>query len=105
MNDAINFLDFTNNIGVFLSNGSKSFGGQTMFFVGEGSRPSSVAIGHFNNDNQVDIAVANCGTSNIGILLGYENRTFTNVTTYSTGISAREILCFQFYDDYINHKS
>jgi hypothetical protein len=84
-------LDFTiadrgnNNIGVFLSYGSQPFGGQTTFFMGEGCHPSSVVIGHFNNDSEVDIAVANSGTNNIGILLGYGNRTFTNVTTYSTG--------------------
>jgi hypothetical protein len=84
-------LDFTiadngnNNIGVFLSYGSQPFGGQTTFFVGEGSRPSSVTIGHFNNDSEVDIAVANSGTNNIGILLNYGNRTFANMATYSTG--------------------
>ena len=84
-------LDFTvtdnanQNIVVFLASGSKPFGGQTTFFVGEDSRPSSVAVGHFNNDNQLDIAITNSGTNNIGILLGNGNRMFSNVTTYSTG--------------------
>jgi hypothetical protein len=44
-----------------------------------------VAVGHFNNDNQLDIAITNYGTSNMGILLGYGNRTFSDVITYSTG--------------------
>jgi hypothetical protein len=92
-----NRLDFTiadngnNNIGVFLSYGSKPFGGQTTFFMGEGSRPSSVVIDHFNNDSQLDIAIANSGTNNIGILLGYGNRTFTNVATYSTGTDSSPV--------------
>ncbi|CAF1425762.1 unnamed protein product [Adineta steineri] len=33
----------------------------------------------------MDIGVANSGTNNIGIFLGYGNITFTNQTTYSTG--------------------
>jgi hypothetical protein len=86
-----NYLDFvladsgSQNIGVYLSSDSIPFGGQTTFNVNEGSRPSSVAVGHFNNDNQLDIAITNYGTSNMGILLGYGNRTFSDVITYSTG--------------------
>ena len=84
-------LDFTfaddgnNGIEVFLADGSKPFGGQTTFFVGEDSLPSSVAVGHFNNDSELDIAFANYGSNNIGILLGYGNRMFADILTYSTG--------------------
>jgi hypothetical protein len=86
-----NHLDFAfsdtcnNNIGVLLSFGSEPFSGQTIVFIDEGSRPSFVAVGHFNNDNQLDIAVANSGTDNIGVLFGLGNRLFSNMTTYSTG--------------------
>ena len=85
------FLDFAtadygnNNIVVFLAHGSKPFGGQTTFNVGEGSHPSSIAVGHFNNDSRLDLAITNSGTNNIGILLGFGNRMFSNITTYSTG--------------------
>jgi hypothetical protein len=72
-------------MGVFLADGSKPFGGQTTFPIDNGSHPSSVALGHFNNDNYFDIAIANSGTNNIGILLGYENRLFSKMKTYSTG--------------------
>ncbi|CAF0880594.1 unnamed protein product [Rotaria sordida] len=75
-----------NYIQVYLANGTKPFTGQTTFYdVGQGTHPSALAVGHFNNDSHLDLAVANYGTSNIGILLGYENGTFSNVTTYSTG--------------------
>ncbi|CAF1676821.1 unnamed protein product, partial [Adineta ricciae] len=39
-------------------------------------------IGHFNNDSQLDIAIANSGTNSIGVMLGYGNRMFSNVKTY-----------------------
>jgi len=80
------FADFgNNNIGIFLASGSEPFGGQTTYFVGEGSYPSSIAFGHFNDDNQLDIAFANYGTDNLGILFGDGNRLFSNNITYSTG--------------------
>jgi streptogramin lyase len=81
----------TNNIEVFLSSGSKSFGGQTTFFVGEASRPSAAVLGHFNNDSHLDIAITNSGTSTIGILLGYGNRMFSNITTYSTNNNSHPV--------------
>ncbi|CAF1192554.1 unnamed protein product [Adineta ricciae] len=81
-------LDFTitNNANqdmiVFLASGAEPFGGQTTFAVGEGSHPSSVVIGHFNNDSQLDIALTNSGTNSIGVMLGYGNRMFSNVKIY-----------------------
>jgi hypothetical protein len=74
-----------NNIGVFLAADTNPFGGQTTFDVGNGSHPSSVAVGYFNNDTLLDIAITNSGTNTLGILLGYGNRRFSNMTTFSTG--------------------
>jgi hypothetical protein len=53
------------------------------------SQPRSVAVGDFNNDNQMDFAVANSGTDSIGIFLSYANGTFANQQTYSTGSQSR----------------
>ena len=74
----------TNSIGVHLGYGNGSFQNYTTYFTGYDSDPHSVALGHFNNDNHLDIAVANYGTSNIGILLGYGNGTFASQKTYTT---------------------
>jgi hypothetical protein len=34
-----------------------------------GSHPHSVAVGDFNNDGNLDLAIANAGTNNVGVLL------------------------------------
>jgi predicted nucleotidyltransferase len=79
----------TDNIGIMLQGNTIPFGTQATFPTGDNSQPSSVAMGDFNNDNQLDIAVANSGTNNIGILLGYGNGSFTAQKTYSTGPYSR----------------
>ncbi|CAF0913691.1 unnamed protein product [Adineta steineri] len=75
----------TNNIGIFLGYGNGTFSSQTTYSTGDNSQPFSVTIGDFNNDQQLDIVVANSGTNNIGIFFGYFNGTFSSQTTYSTG--------------------
>ncbi|CAF4788514.1 unnamed protein product, partial [Rotaria sp. Silwood2] len=61
----------TNNVGIFLGYADGSFGNQTIFFTGSNSHPTSVAVGDFNNDNQLDVTVANFGANNVGILIGH----------------------------------
>ncbi|CAF0890611.1 unnamed protein product [Adineta steineri] len=75
----------TNNIGIFLGYGNGTFSSQTTYSTGDNSQPFSVTIGDFNNDQQLDIVVANFGANNIGIFLGYGNGSFSSQTTYSTG--------------------
>ena len=50
-----------------------------------GSQPRSFVIGDFNNDNSMDIGIANSGSHTIGILLGYGNLSFASEKLYSTG--------------------
>jgi hypothetical protein len=78
----------TNNIGIFLGNGSISFTNQMTYSTGLNSSPYSVAIGDFNNDTKLDIVVANYGSDNIAILLGYDNGSFAAIMTYSTSRSS-----------------
>jgi hypothetical protein len=49
------------------------------------SQPRLVAVGHINNDNQMDIIVANSSTNTIGIFLSDSNGTFANQTAYLIG--------------------
>ena len=62
-----------------------TFGAQTTFPTEDSSESYCVAVGDFNRDGQLDLAVANRASDNIGVLLGYGNGTFGTQTTFSTG--------------------
>ncbi|CAF4840218.1 unnamed protein product, partial [Rotaria sp. Silwood1] len=74
----------TYNIGIFLGHGNGYFSDQLTFSLGS-SRPVSLAIGDFNQDKQLDIAVINNGTFDVVILLGYGNGSFQIHTSYHMG--------------------
>ena len=78
----------TNTVGIFLGYGNGRFRSQTTYSTSPGSRPSSIIIGDFNQDNQLDIAVSNYETSNISISIGYGNGSFATPTMHSTGIAS-----------------
>jgi len=50
-----------------------------------GSHPRSVAIGDLNGDGRADLAVANCDSNDVGVLLGQSDGTFSAPATYSSG--------------------
>jgi hypothetical protein len=77
-----------NNVGVLLGNGDGTFKTQTTYSTGTVSTPTSVAVGDFNQDARLDIAVAILGSSTVGVLLGYGNGTFAAPKTFSTGTNA-----------------
>ena len=76
------------NLGVLLGHGNGTFKSPLALSTGNSSFPISIAVGDFDNDHQLDIAVANYGTSNIGVFLGYGNGTFRSLLVFSTGIGS-----------------
>lgn len=70
-----------NNLWVLLQTNNKHFGSSKTLLVYNGSKPSILA-GDFNNESQFDIAVANSGIDNIGILIGHGDGTFESMITY-----------------------
>ncbi|CAF4606681.1 unnamed protein product [Rotaria socialis] len=78
----------SNDISIFLANGTDLYAGVTSHSMGDGAHPISIAIDDLNNDGLADIAVANYGTDNVGILLGSGHRNFDSVIPYSTGIGS-----------------
>ncbi|CAF2869780.1 unnamed protein product [Rotaria sp. Silwood2] len=77
------------NIAVLLGNGNGTLQAQNNMSTGANSKPNAVAVGDFNNDNLLDIAVANYGTNKVGVFLGNGNGNFQIQDTYSTGSSSR----------------
>ncbi len=55
------------------------------YSTGARSRPWTVIVDDFNNDNISDIAVTNSYTSNIFLLYGSRHGTVGNQTSYSLG--------------------
>jgi hypothetical protein len=75
-------------IGIFLGYDNGTFTSQQTYTTLPKSNPSSIAVEDFNNDNQLDIIVANYGTGNIGILFGHGNGSFLAQITYSIGVNS-----------------
>ena len=64
---------------------------QKTYSTGTGSGPSGIAIGDLNGDGRLDIAVANYGTNNVGVFLGYGNGNLSSQMTFSTGTGSSPI--------------
>src|SRR5262245_30840440 len=56
-----------------------------------GADPRSVALGDFNNDGLLDLAVANSGSNDVAVLLNNGNETFQAALTFGAGNSPRSI--------------
>jgi hypothetical protein len=52
---------------------------------GAGTNPDSAAVGDFNGDGKLDLAVANEGSDNVSILLGNGDGTFQAAVDYGAG--------------------
>src|SRR5712692_5781895 len=68
---------FSNNVTILLGQGNGQFTPAPGSPVSVGNQPVSVAVGNFNGDSFLDLAVANVGSNNVTILLGNGNGTFT----------------------------
>ncbi len=70
-------------VSVLLGNGDGTFGTQVTY--GTGNEPNSVAVGDFNGDGFLDLAIANIGSNTVSVLLGKGDGTFQAQITYPTG--------------------
>jgi len=82
--DIVTTNNSTSGIGIYFGYGNGSFRNQIIYPTGYNSFPNFLVIADFNNDHQLDITVANYGTNNLDVFLGYGNGSFTTQTTYST---------------------
>ncbi|CAF2018522.1 unnamed protein product [Rotaria magnacalcarata] len=78
----------TDNVQILFGNQNVNFTNGLTISTRIGSRPNSITVGDFNQDDYQDIAVANYGSNKIGIFLNNGNGTFGKQVTYSTNASS-----------------
>src|SRR5437870_1518415 len=76
---------------------SVSFGAAMKFAVG--TNPSSVAVGDFNGDGKLDLAVANNGSANVSILGGNGDGTFGAAMDFPVGVGPASVAVADFNGD------
>ena len=77
---------------------SSGFQAAVTYAVGGGS-PQSVATGDFDDDGQLDLAVANEVSNNVSILIGNGNGTFKAAVTYAVGGGSPQSVATGDFDD------
>ena len=70
---------------------------RTDFSVGHS--PNGIAVGDFNGDGKIDLAVTNEGDNTVSILLGNGDGTFRSQTTVATGLAPDAIVAGDFNGD------
>jgi type II secretory pathway component GspD/PulD (secretin) len=99
-----NQTDSTTNgtISILLGATDGTFGTQTPITIPGGtlpSTPSAVAVGDFNGDGSIDIAVTDSANNAVAILLGSGDGTFAAPVTYPTGTTPVALLVKDFNAD------
>ena len=84
-------------VSILLGNGDGTFQMQQTYTVGQD--PSYVAVGDFNGDGILDLAVTYTNGSTISVLLGNGNGTFQPQVTYAAGGSPTGIVVADFNGD------
>ena len=64
-----------------------------------GILPESVAVGDFNGDGKLDLAVANQGSGTVSILLGNGDGTFQTAKSYAVGSNPDSVAVGDFTGD------
>jgi hypothetical protein len=96
----------TDSVNIFYGYGNGRFSNADTYSTGHDSLPSSLAAGDFNNDNYLDLAIANYGTDNVELLLQNSNGTFADQIVFSTGSGSRPIsIAVGHFDDDTLHQS
>jgi hypothetical protein len=80
----------SDNVSILLGNGDGTFVTTPALTFGVGDRPVSVAVGDFDGDDVLDLAVTNVISDDVSILLGDGDGTFTQaadspITTVGSG--------------------
>ncbi|HZW05471.1 MAG TPA: VCBS repeat-containing protein, partial [Candidatus Nitrosotalea sp.] len=99
--DIVVVTGFLSSAGVdlLLGNGDGTFRPSMFFPVGQA--PTSIAVGDFNGDKNLDIAISDneTGANGVYVMLGNGNGTFQAPTPYSTAADPRMVVVADFNKD------
>ena len=84
-------------VGIMLGNGDGTF--QPAVNYPAGDEPNYIAVGDFNGDGKLDLAVANSAADNVSVLLGNGDGTFGAPVNYQAGNGAVEVSAADFNGD------
>ncbi len=87
----------SNNLSIFLNNGSGGFGALANHPVG--LNPSAIVAADFNGDTKIDLAVTDSSSDDVSILLGDGKGGFGFPTRFSTGANPSAIVAGDFNGD------
>ena len=90
---------YDNTVSILLGNGDGTFTAATGSPVGVGRYPESVAVGDFNGDGKLDLAVANYGDNTVSILLGNGDGTFSLKSSPGVGSEPLSVAVGDFNGD------
>lgn len=74
-----------NYVYLLFGNGNGTFRSLTTIFMGNATRTRGIGIFDFNNDTNLDVALASQSENTIFVLLGYGNGSFSAKTSYYAG--------------------
>jgi VCBS repeat protein/FG-GAP repeat protein len=81
----------TSNVSVFLGNGAGSLTLTTASPFDAGTGASAIAVGDFNRDGVLDLAVVNSGAGNVSIFIGNGDGTFDPASTPTVGVGTTPV--------------
>ncbi len=84
-------------VAVLLGNGDGTF--QVPAYYTAGDTPLSIAVGDFNNDGKLDLAVSENGENAVGIFLGNGDGTFGPFSDYPTSVAPYQLVTADFNGD------
>ncbi len=82
---------------LFLGNGSGTF--RSGVVVGVGAAPFPVAVGDFNGDGALDLAVANQTDNNVSVVLGNGDGSFQEARSFGVGLNPFSVAVGDFNGD------
>ncbi|CAF3066109.1 unnamed protein product, partial [Rotaria socialis] len=77
-----------NNVSILLQYNRGFLRDEMTYATGGGSDLRYTVVGDMNNDGQLDIAIANYGTNDVGILFGPGNGAYLNQMIFDTGVQS-----------------